>query len=89
MPTGCCAVTKPGNLICSYIIHAIGPYYSSEDMTKAEELLSSCVINTLEMAKLLNVESLSIPAICTGIKSFQKNLRAEIIIRRVVLWFFL
>ncbi len=49
----------------------------------SQDLLSSCVINTLEMAKILNVETVSIPAISTGFLGFPNDLCAEIIIKRV------
>ena len=83
MPTGCCTVTKAGDLGSSYIIHTVGPKYSKGDKIKAHDLLSSCIINTLEMAKLVEVDSVSIPAISSGVLGFPKNECAEIIIRRV------
>ena len=50
---------------------------------KAHDLLSSCIINTLEMAKLINVDSVSIPAISSGALDFPKDECAQIIITRV------
>ena len=45
------------------------------------------MINTLEIAKLINVDSVSIPAISSGVLGFPKDECAEIIIRRVAQWF--
>ena len=41
--------------------------------------LESCVVNTLEMAKLIGAESVSIPAISTGINSFPKELWRDLL----------
>ena len=87
MPTGCCTLTESGNLNCSYVIHTVGPDYSKSGKKKAPNLLSSCIINTLELAKLTKVTTLSIPAISSGVLGFPKDKCAEIIIRRVAQWF--
>ena len=77
-------VTNGGNLPASYVIHTVGPSWISEnDKSKVKDLLSSCVVNTLEMAKLIGVDSVSIPAISSGVLGFPKNECAEIMIRRV------
>jgi len=39
------------------------------------------------MAKLIKVDSVSIPAISSGVLGFPKNDCAEIMIRRVAQWF--
>ena len=83
VPTGCSTVTEAGHLNCSYVIHTIGPEYSIGDRMLAIDLLSSCIINTLEMAKIINVDSVSIPAISSGVLGFPKEECAEIMIRRV------
>jgi len=87
VPTGCCVVTEAGRLPSSFIIHAIGPKYSKYDKAKAENLLSSCIINTLEMAKLIKVNKVSIPSISSGNLGFPKDECAKIIINRVIQWF--
>ena len=46
--------------------------------------LESCVVNTLEMAKLIGAESVSIPAISTGMNTFPKELCASLMIKRIV-----
>lgn len=80
-------VTEAGNLASSYVIHTVGPTYSNGSQQQANDLLSSCVINTLEMAKHIKVDSVSIPAISSGGLGFPKDECAEIIIKRVAQWF--
>ena len=87
LPTGCCTVTEAGNLNAAYVIHTIGPEYSKAGKMQAHNLLSSCIINTLEMAKLIKVDSVSIPAISSGVLGFPKEKCAETIIKRVAQWF--
>jgi O-acetyl-ADP-ribose deacetylase (regulator of RNase III) len=45
------------------------------------------VINTLETAKACNVDSVSIPAISSGVLGFPKDECAKIMIRIVSQWF--
>ncbi len=45
--------------------------------------LETCIVNILEMATILGTDSVSIPAISTGIYSFPKELCASIMIERV------
>ena len=49
--------------------------------------MSSCVINTLECANILQVESVSIPAISSGGLDFPKGKCAKIMIKRIAQWF--
>ena len=44
--------------------------------------MESCVVNILEMAKIIGAESVSIPAISTGSHSFPKELCASIMIEK-------
>jgi len=64
---------KYGTLECKFIIHAVGPIYDQFTPKVAENLLISAVINTLEKAKEFGVESISIPAISSGIFGFPKD----------------
>jgi len=53
----------------------------------SKDLLASCVVNSLEMAKLLEVPSISIPSISSGIFGFPKELCADIMIKFSIRWF--
>lgn len=79
IPTGEVGVTGPGRLRCRYIIHAVGPMWSSR-ITPQEncQLLANAVINTLKKANELGCSSVSIPAISSGIFGFPKPLCAQV-----------
>ena len=69
--------------MANYVIHAVGPiWYNCSDKILLTKQLESCVVNILEMAKIIGAESVSIPAISTGIFSFPKELCAKIMIER-------
>ena len=72
-------MTGPGLLKCRYIIHAVGPRW---DRKKSESdnvyNLSNAISNTLLTANTLECESVSIPAISSGIFGFNKLLCAKV-----------
>ena len=49
-------MTSGGKMNCKYVIHAVGPVYSSHSKQDNIKLLASCVANTLEMAEQKEVE---------------------------------
>jgi len=58
-------VTKAGTLPCKHIIHAVGPIYY--DGNRGEQImLEVCVNNVLQRAASMNLASVSIPAISSG-----------------------
>jgi len=66
-----------GNLKCRYVIHAVGPIY--HDGKQGEDIfLTMAIRGCLDKANELKLESISIPAISTGIFKFPKPLCAEI-----------
>ncbi len=67
IPLGEAAVTEGGKLSAKYIIHAAS--MSLGQLTSSEYLRSS-IKNSLLRAKELNIKSLAIPAIGTGIGEF-------------------
>lgn len=81
VPVGGVAVTSAGNLSAKYIIHTIGPRWGEGN---EEEKLRNAVKNALEKAKKLGCESVSLPAISTGIFGFPKELGAKIIIETAI-----
>lgn len=77
VPVGQCAITRSGKLECQFVIHTNAPVFSdykSED--EASEILQGSVLNTLETARALNVESVSMTAISSGRKEFPADLCA-------------
>jgi O-acetyl-ADP-ribose deacetylase (regulator of RNase III) len=71
------AITGPGELNAKYVIHAVGPIW--RDGTRSEaQLLHSAVRNSLNAAHELKCESISLPAISSGIFGFDKAHCAKI-----------
>jgi O-acetyl-ADP-ribose deacetylase (regulator of RNase III) len=69
------AYTSAGRLPCQYIIHAVGPVWGEGNEDKK---LSMAVSGTLKLADKLKLDSISIPAISTGIFGFPKQRAARI-----------
>eukprot|EP00347_Sterkiella_histriomuscorum_P010880 403374568 len=81
VPTGKAAVTGAGKMTnVKYIIHAVGPIWNRGDKEPGQ--LRSCIDETLMMAHKIEIESLSIPAISSGIFGFPKDLCAQILFER-------
>jgi putative ATPase len=74
------AWTSGGNLPARYVIHAVGPVWGEGD---EEKRLSEAVTGSLRTADELKVESVSIPAISTGIFGFPRQLAATVILTAV------
>jgi len=66
--TGEAKITKGYNLPASYVIHTVGPVYSSSPSDK--EKLASCYKNSLELAHQYEMKSISFPSISTGIYGY-------------------
>jgi len=64
--TGSATFTGAGKLPYKYIIHTVGPVYRGGENGEAE-LLSSAVTNALKTAAELELTSISMPSISTGI----------------------
>jgi len=74
------AWTSGGNLPCKYVIHAVGPVWGTGD---EEAKLSAAIAGSLKVADELGLESISFPAISTGIFGFPKELAAQVILAAV------
>ncbi|MEM4086480.1 MAG: ADP-ribose-binding protein [Saccharolobus sp.] len=77
VPVGEVAVTSAGKLKAKYIIHAVGPRYGIE----SDDKLESAIRKSLEKAEELNLSSIALPAISTGIYSYPYNLCATIMVK--------
>lgn len=71
------AYTHAGNLPNRYIIHAVGPMWGegNEDVK-----LAAAVTGALKLANRLDMKSIALPAISTGIFGFPKERAAGIIL---------
>jgi O-acetyl-ADP-ribose deacetylase (regulator of RNase III) len=79
VPTGQVAVTGAGRLACKWVIHAVGPVWQGGEAHE-EELLAAAVMNSLLKAEEMKLQSISLPAISSGIFGFPKERCAEIMI---------
>ena len=76
--TGTVAVTGPGKIPVTYVIHAVGPIFRSLDRDSPK--LYSATYNSLVAAHNRQLQSISIPAISSGIFGFPKDECAKIMI---------
>ncbi len=74
---GRAAVTGAYNLDAKYIIHTVGPVWI-DGLHNEEEILSSCLKESLMLATELNCESIAFPLISTGVYGFPKELALKI-----------
>ena len=78
------AYTGAGNLPCRLIIHAVGPVWGQGD---EDSRLSTAVKGCLELANSLQIKSLAMPAISTGIYGFPKHRAARVILASIQKYF--
>lgn len=79
---GTAAITGAGKLPAKRIIHAVGPVW--RDRGDEPDLLASAVRSALKVAAAHGLESVSLPAISSGIFGFPKPLCAEVMWHTVV-----
>ncbi len=77
IPVGSAVMTSAGKLPCKAVIHTVGPRMGEGD---EDNKLKNAVTNSLVLASLKEFQSISIPAISTGIFGFPKNRCAEILV---------
>ena len=79
VPVGSAAITSAGRLPCSFVIHAVGPRMGEGD---EDSKLQSAVKNILDLASQKKFQSVSIPAISSGIFGFPKDRCAKILVQQ-------
>ena len=78
------AYTTAGRLPCRFVIHAVGPVWGSTGSPQeADQKLAATVRGSLERAAELELESLALPAISTGIFGFPKDRAAGVILSAI------
>jgi len=83
VPTGGAAITGAGKLAAKHVIHAVGPIWGTGDeVTK----LASAVRSALELAEQHKLQSISLPAISSGIYGFPKELCAKTFFDTIENW---
>ncbi len=81
VPTGSAAITTAGKLKADYVIHTVGPVWGEGD---EHNKLKSAVKSALRVAEEHKIESISLPAISSGIFGFPKDEAVKIIFETAV-----
>jgi O-acetyl-ADP-ribose deacetylase len=81
--TGEAKITKGYNLKAKYVIHTVGPVWNRGEYNE-EAKLKNCYENSLRLAVENNINSISFPAISTGVYRFPADKAAEIAVNTVV-----
>ncbi|MDR1894301.1 MAG: O-acetyl-ADP-ribose deacetylase [Spirochaetales bacterium] len=79
LPPGQAALTTAGNLPAAWVIHTVGPVWQGGDQGE-EETLKAAYANCLRLAGQKELESLSFPAVSTGVYGFPKDRAARIVL---------
>jgi len=80
--TGEAVITTGGKLYAKYVIHTVGPVWNGGKKNE-EQLLRSCYLKTLQLAREHEVKSIAFPNISTGIYRFPKEIAARIALETV------
>jgi O-acetyl-ADP-ribose deacetylase (regulator of RNase III) len=80
--TGSAKITKGYNLPAKHVIHTVGPVWRGGQHGELE-LLASCYLNSLELAKKHGLRTIAFPSISTGAYRFPKELAAPIAMKAV------
>lgn len=81
-PTGSAVVTGAGHLPAKYVFHAVGPVYRDGKHGEAD-LLRSCYVKCLDLAKERSLASISFPSISTGVYGYPVREAAAIAIAAI------
>ncbi|MGC2064505.1 MAG: macro domain-containing protein [Thermodesulfovibrionales bacterium] len=76
-PVGHATITSAGRLPAKFVIHAVGPRMGEGD---EDNKLRNAVVNSLLLASQKGLQSISIPAISSGIFGFPKDRCAKILV---------
>lgn len=88
--TGEIAITGAGKLPCQTIIHAVGPRWSLMDSQECIDKLKTAIVNILRFVSSknsMNIETVAIPALSSGIFQFPLSLCTEIIVQTIKMYF--
>jgi O-acetyl-ADP-ribose deacetylase (regulator of RNase III) len=76
LPTGRAVATTAGKLPARWVIHTVGPVYSTREDRSA--LLASCHAESLRVADELGARTVAFPAISTGVYGYPLELAAPV-----------
>lgn len=87
LPTGKVKVTKAYNLPSQYIFHTVGPIVGGRMPSESEQNdLKNCYLNSLNLAKKMNLKTIAFCGISTGVYGYPKNLACDVAIETVKKW---
>ena len=81
LPTGQAVATTAGDLDARWVIHTVGPVWSSTEDRSA--LLASCYRESLRVADELGARTVAFPAISTGVYRWPMEEAARIAVQTV------
>lgn len=81
--TGQAVLTTAGKLPCRGVIHAVGPYYNKKNPRESEINLRKAIHNSLLIADEQSYQSISLPAISSGIFGYPKEDCAKVFMETV------
>lgn len=81
LPTGQAVATTGGRLPAKWVIHTVGPVYSTRE--DRSDLLASCHRESLRVAEELGAKSVAFPAISTGVYGYPVELAAPVAIEAI------
>ncbi|PKN71582.1 MAG: O-acetyl-ADP-ribose deacetylase [Deltaproteobacteria bacterium HGW-Deltaproteobacteria-12] len=82
-PTGQAVITTGGNLQAKYVIHTVGPIYRGGTRNEAI-LLQSAYRESLKLALRHNLQSISFPAISTGVYGYPIDEAAHLALKTCI-----
>lgn len=77
-------VTRAYNLPCGYIFHTVGPQVYGNPTTQNEKDLASCYNSCLDMARRMELESIALCCISTGVYGYPKRDACKVAIREAM-----
>ena len=75
--------TKAGQLPCKVVVHAVGPRWSDVAPKKSKKILRQACLNSFAETEKLNLTSLALPAISSGVYGMPKDVCAEVMFNAV------
>lgn len=86
--TGGAKITEGYNLPAKFIIHTVGPIFLFHNKYDNQKLLKACYLNSLNLAKEYNLNSLAFSCISTGVYGYPKKAAAKIAIDTTNNWLY-